>query len=53
MFQRCRNTEYLPSFLLLAGLFFLSLLWGRHAALRVPQVKLAEVEAYLAEYGGK
>ena len=49
-FQRCRNTEYLPSFLLLAGLFFLSLLWGRHAALRVPQVKLAEVEAYLAEY---
>lgn len=35
---------------LLAGSFFLGLLWGRCAALRVPQEALMELEAYLLEF---
>lgn len=48
--QHRRKTAQLPWLLLLAGSFFLGLLLGRSAALRVPQEALAEVESYLRDF---
>ena len=48
--QRCRTGMPMLGLVFLAALFFLGLLLGRSAALRVPESTLLELESYLKEF---